>query len=110
MPLVRLDRQIQLQFLINPICALLIPAIALHIAQIQITKTKAPIPAVLRQTNQPVCNQVILSFALALIPVADLTHPEGLTSQLHRYPALSYRLLGPLAALGWPQGFFANAS
>jgi hypothetical protein len=87
-----------------------VPRKALYIAQIQIAKTESPIPPILGKPNQPVGNHVILSFALGLVSVAGLTHLKGLARQLDRYPTLSYCLPGHLAALRWPQNFFANAS
>ncbi len=50
--LLRLYPKIQLQFLINPVHAFMVPEKFLYVAQKQEAKTKAPVPLILRQPKQ----------------------------------------------------------
>ena len=88
----------------------MISYIAPQIVQIQEAQTKAPIPTVLSQANQPVGNHIILSTALGLISVARFTDLKCFTGQLDGDAFLLYRSLGHLAAARWPHHFFASAS
>ena len=59
-PFLGLDPQVQLQLAVDPVDAFVVPAIALHVAQIQKTQPKAPACACCRQTFQPVRNLIVL--------------------------------------------------
>ncbi len=81
-----------------------------YIAQIQVTKTKAPVSTVGCQANQPVGNHFILRTLSGLVSVAGFAHPEGIARQLDRYSTFPNGLSGHLATLRWPHHFFAEDS
>jgi hypothetical protein len=56
----RPDPQVQLQFALNPVNPLMVPAKAFHIPQIQKAQAKAPDAAVACQFHQPFCDLGIL--------------------------------------------------
>ena len=58
--LLRFDAEVQLQFPVDAIHALVIPRVAFDVAQKQITQPKSPILLVARQADQPVGNQGIV--------------------------------------------------
>ena len=52
-PFLGLDPQVQLQLAVDPVDAFVVPAIALHVAQIQKTQPKAPVALVaVRRSSQ----------------------------------------------------------
>jgi len=53
-PLSRLDPQVQFQFAIDAIHPLVIPSVALHVAQIQKAQPESPVPLVVGQTDEVV--------------------------------------------------------
>ena len=53
-PLSRLDPQVQLQFAVNAIHPLVIPSVALHVAQIQKAQPESPVALVVGQADQVV--------------------------------------------------------
>ena len=59
-PLSRLDAQIELELAIDPINPLVIPAVALHVAQVQEAQAKAPVALVVGQAEQVIGDLGIL--------------------------------------------------
>ncbi len=57
----------------------MVPAVTLHVAQIQEAQPKAPVPLVIRQANQPGGNTVVLRVQLGSVAVAALAQPKCLT-------------------------------
>ncbi|EFF45744.1 ISxac2 transposase [Xanthomonas citri pv. aurantifolii str. ICPB 10535] len=109
-PLLRLDPQVQLQLAVDPVDPLVIPAKALHVAQVQVAQAKAPVAMGGRQADQPVGDPGVLLAGLGLVAEAGLAHREGLAGVADvRAPARDCRL-GHLASLRWPHHFFASAS
>jgi len=53
-PLSRLDPQIQLQLAVNAIDPLVIPSVALHVAQIQQAQPESPVALIVGQANQEI--------------------------------------------------------
>ena len=67
------DPKVQLQALVNPIDALVVPFKALNITQVEITKPKAPVAVVIRQPQQPIRYLLVLSALLGVVPVTGLS-------------------------------------
>ncbi len=86
----------------------MVPFEALHIAQIQKTKSKALVAVVVRQFHQPICDHFIFRIELTFVAVTRLTDPEGLASQpntyrallLHERPYLCVEMASPLVFEG----------
>ena len=72
----RPDPQVQLQFAVNPIDSFVVPAKALHIAQIQKAKAKAPGAPIAGQLHKPFRNLCVLVTELALISIATFADAE----------------------------------
>ena len=59
----------------------MVPFEVLDVAKVQIAKTKAPVPVVIRKANQPIHNQLILSIILSFIAIARLANSKGFVRQ-----------------------------
>ena len=73
-----LDAQVQLQLPVNPVDSLVVPLVALDVAQVQVAQAKAPVAVVVRQAQQPVSDLLILDIVLGLVPIARLAHAKYL--------------------------------
>lgn len=71
--LLRFDPQVQLQLPVDAVDALVVPAKALHVAQIQEAQAKAPVAIGRGQAHQPVGDQGVLVRGLRLVAIARLT-------------------------------------
>ncbi len=69
-PFARLDAQVELQLLVDPIHTLVVPFEALDVTQIQIAQAKALATVVIGQFDQPIGHLLVLSTELALVSVA----------------------------------------
>ena len=54
----------------------MVPFKVLDVTQVQIAQPKAPAVVVVRQSDQPVDNLLVLGITLSLIAVAGLTHAK----------------------------------
>ncbi len=104
--LLRLEPSIQLQLPENPAHALMVPEKTLNVTQIQRAKTKAPVPLVLRQPQQPLGDLGILRIELRLITISTFAHTKRLAGQTDAQAFPRDRPLGHLAPARWPQSFF----
>jgi hypothetical protein len=102
-PLARLDAQVQLQLPVNPVHALMVPAEALHVAQVQETQPEAPSYDDCQSAAQANGNLLILRIALPLIAVARLAHAKCLAWKPDRYSPTCYCVPAHLATGRWPQ-------
>jgi hypothetical protein len=59
----------------------MVPEKALHVAQIQEAKTKAPVPLILRQPQQPLGNLGVLRIELGLIAITAFAQTKRLARQ-----------------------------
>ena len=78
--LLGLNPRVRFQCAVNPLDAFLVPAIALHVAQIQKTQVKGPVPLVSSQPLQPVGDLFVLityHWAVAITRLADLERAAG---------------------------------
>ncbi len=80
----RLDPQVQLELTVNPVDALVVPFVALHVAQVQEAQSKAPVALVVRQPYQPVGDDAVLCVQLGLVAVAGLADAKCLAGQSDR--------------------------
>lgn len=96
-PLSWLDAQIELELAIDPIHPLVIPAVALHVSQIQTAQAKAPVALVVGQADQVIGGLGILGRALRLVAVAGFADPERCTRHAYARTALLHGLLSHLA-------------
>ena len=55
----------------------MVPFEALHVAKVQIAKTKAPVSVVVGQTDEPIGNQLILGIVLSFVAIARLANSKG---------------------------------
>jgi hypothetical protein len=95
---------------VNPLDAFVVPAIALHVAQIQKAQAKGPVPLVSSQPLQPVGDLFVLitqHWAVAITRLADL---ERATGQSTTHPMLCGGIHGHLSPQRRPQRFFPKAS
>src|SRR5690606_7632302 len=109
-PLARLDTQIQFQLAIDPVDALVVPAEAFKVTQVQKAQTESPAPMVIGYSQQPVSNLVVFGVVLGHVSVTRLANLEGITGQTHRDTSLMHRMLGHLATTRRPYHFFSSAS
>src|SRR5690606_17330578 len=109
-PLARFYSKIQLELPVDPVDTFVVPAKASHVAQVQKAQAKAPVAMVVRQTQQPVGDLLVLGIRLGDIPVARLADLERLAGQPNRHPSVLHGSLGHLAAARWPHHFFSSAS
>ena len=109
-PLARLDTQIELQFQIDPLDALVIPFEALDVAKVQVAQTEALIAVVVGQAPQPVGNELVVGVLLALVAKVRLADREHLTSQPDGDAALCHHLIGHLASARRSGYFLARYS
>jgi len=80
----RLDPQVQIEFAVNPVDALVVPFKALHVAQVKEAQAKAPVALVVRQSHQPVRDEDVRSIQLGLVAVAGLADAKRFARQLNR--------------------------
>src|SRR5690606_1312254 len=93
-----------------PVHALVVPAIAFNVAQVQIAQAKPPVALVRREPNQPVGDLRVLGAELGLVAVARFADRKRHAGQAHADAALGNRDFGHLAPARWPHHFFAIAS
>src|SRR5690606_29890771 len=109
-PLTRFYSQVQLELTVDPVHALVVPAKAPDIAQVKKAQPKAPVAMVVRQTQQPVGDLLVLGIRLGNVPIAGLAYPKCRACQANRNAAFLHGALGHLAAARWPHHFFSRAS
>jgi len=80
----RLNAQIQFQFTLNPVDALVVPFEAFDVAQVQEAQAEAPVALVVRQPYQPVGNEDVFRVQLGLVAVAGLADAKRPARQLDR--------------------------
>ena len=80
----RFDPQVQLEFAVDSVDALVVPFEASHVAQVQEAKAEAPVALVVRQPYQPVGNEVVFRIQLRFVSVAGLANAKCLARQLDR--------------------------
>lgn len=80
-PMAWLDPQVQFQFAIDPVDALVVPFKPLHVAQIQEAQAEAPVALVIGQAYQPVSHDSIFRVELGAIAIAGLANAKCLTGQ-----------------------------
>src|SRR5690606_212131 len=95
---------------IDAVHPLVVPAQALHVAQVKEAQAEAPVLVGRRQSDQPVRDPGVLVRSLGLVPIAGLTHLEGLAGVPDVRPSAFDRCSGHLPALRWPHHFFDRAS
>lgn len=108
--LVRLDRQVELQFGIDPIAPLMIPALALCVVRGQRAKARAPPQLRERQADHPVGALRVLVAAFRRIPIAGLDDAERLAGRAHAEALLLHGSPYRLAPTGRTHDGFPNAS
>src|SRR5471032_1317546 len=108
--LTRLDAQVQFECPVDPVDALVVPLKALHIAQIQEAQAEAPVALIGGQTDQPVCDDLVLGVKLGLVTEAGLADAKRQASQADRCAPLVDHTARHLTALRWRYHFFARAS
>jgi hypothetical protein len=101
---------IELQLTVNPVHSLVVPAMALHVAQIQKAQAKAPGPSHLRQANQQISNPLILLIQLGPVTIAGLADTECPAGNRNAHALSRHSFLGQFTTQGWPSYFFARAS
>lgn len=77
-PLAGLEVQVELQFPVKPIHALVVPLKTRGVVQVQAANAKAPGAAVLSHPRQPVGNLVVLDLVLGQVAVAGLAGAQHL--------------------------------
>jgi hypothetical protein len=85
--LVWLEPQVQLLFTVDPVNAFVVPAVSLHVAQIQKAQAKAPCALVLGQPFQPIGDLLVLVaqyWAVAIASLTDLLSGSGLLANHER--------------------------
>ena len=80
-PMAWLDPQVQFQFAIDPVDALVVPFKPLHVAQIQEAQAEAPVALLVGQAYQPVSHDSIFRVELGAIAIAGLANAKCLTGQ-----------------------------
>src|SRR5690554_7771013 len=80
-PFLRLDSQVQLQLAVYPVHPLVIPAVALDVAQEQEAQAESPVALIRGQPDQPVGNLGILIAQQPLITVAGFADAIGLAGE-----------------------------
>ena len=88
----------------------MVTAKALHITQVQKTQTKAPVPVVMRQSDQPIGNLGVLIAELGLVAVAGLADAEHCTGQADAHTLFVNGFLRHLTATRRLYHFFSMAS
>ena len=83
----------------------MVPRVALHVAQIDETQTKAPALVRLAELQQPVINQRVLAIKRRLVAIADLSDAIHLTGQIDTDAMFGHALSGHLPALRCPTAF-----
>ena len=78
-----LDAQVQFQLTVDAVHPLVIPAKVLHIAQVEIAQTKAPVAVVVCQADQPVGDERVLGILFGLVAVAGLADHTRAASQAY---------------------------
>src|SRR5690606_15194800 len=100
---------VQLQLPVDAVDALVVPAEALHVAQVQEAQAKAPVAIRRGQAHQPVGDPGVFLACLGLVAVAGLADLEGLAGMPDaRSPAFNCPS-DDLPALRWPNHFFDRA-
>lgn len=105
-----LDPQIQLQFPVDPVHPLVVPAQALHVAEVQEAQAEAPVSIRRCQSHQPIRDPGVLVRSLGLVPITGLTHLEGLAGVPDIRASAFDRCSGHLPTLRWPHHFFDSVS
>ena len=85
--------QVKFQRAVNPADTLVVPGKALDVAQIIPAQTKAPVPLVMRQPDQPVGNLGVLIRQLRLVTVTGLADRKGRAGQTDTYDPAGSRLM-----------------
>src|SRR5690606_17835829 len=109
-PFAWLNPQIQFQLAIDAVHALVVPAKAFHVAQIQEAQAKTPVALVVCQTNEPIGNFRVFGIKLWPVAIARLADAECRAYQSDANPALLDRLNRHLAPARWLHHFFSKAS
>ena len=109
-PFARFDAQVQLQFPVDPVDALVVPSKASDVAQVQVAQPKAPVAVVVRQADQPIGDLLVFGVALGFVAVAGLADGEDVAGQPYADATLSHYFFGHLAAARRPRYFFARYS
>ena len=100
------DAQVQLQFTVDAVNPLAVPAEVLHVAQVKVAQAKTLAVFVVREPHKPVGNLLVLSVELGLVAVAGLTDGKNCACQPNSHAALLNHLFGHLAPATRPCYFF----
>jgi hypothetical protein len=108
--LVPLDPQTQLQLPIALVQPFMVIAKTFCVTQIQEAETKAPVPSILRQPQQPRGDLGVRCIELGLIVISTLAQSERLASQADAQTSFLNRSSDHLVSASRPYCFSARAS
>lgn len=102
--------QVELQFPINPVYPLVVPAKPFDVAQIEKAEPEAPVALAGCDAQQPIGDELVLFGQYRLVAIAAFADPEHPAGEPDGDGAVSNGLGGHLASGRWRHHFFAMAS